>query len=505
MMAASIDQRLRGVEREAKRSITKQVADVFAAAIASGELEPGAKLPTTRELARVAGINAVTAGRCYRRLQEQGLVVSTVGRGTFVRGAAVAASDELSWQTYALAQPRGGYAGAVLMESTRHGEDPGLIPLSLGYPASERIPVAELTTAVEEAMRRDALASFEYCPIEGDESLREQLAELGRAGAGWTDEADSIVVTTGARHALTLVARATLRPRATRWPVSRRRSWASSRRCGPRAPRSCRCRSTSTDSTSMCSSSCCATTTSGCWRRSPVSRTRPAPTLPRGAARPSAGANSRQHGFFILEDAVYADLRFEGPTGPLRAHAPEHVIYVDSLSKTVGPGLRAGWVAASGPVLDSIVAEKRRDDGHGGTFSPARRRALPGGEGYHAHLEVARARYRNGPRRDARLPRAQEVGSARADSNAPGRRRPRVGDAAPTTRQDRSSTARRSAAGVSYVPGPAVLVEPATATHLRLSFTALTPEQLRTGVRRLARTIRAQPQATRHRHTLPMA
>ena len=61
------------------------------------------------------------------------------------------------------------------------------------------------------------------------------------------------------------------------------------------------------------------------------------------------------------------------------------------------------------------------------------------------------------------------------------------------------------AGGVSYTPGPAMLVQPPRATHLRLSFTALTPEQLREGVRRLARAIRSQPHAPRYRHTLPVA
>src|SRR5690606_25391611 len=75
---------------------------------------------------------------------------------------------------------------------------------------------------------------------------------------------------------------------------------------------------------------------------------------------------AREHGFFILEDGVYADLRFEGDApSPLRAEAPDHVVYVSSLSKTTSPGLRCGWVAASGPVLDRIARAKGRDDMHG--------------------------------------------------------------------------------------------------------------------------------------------
>jgi DNA-binding transcriptional regulator YhcF (GntR family) len=134
--------RLRSVDREAKLSLTQQLVDVFASAIAGGELKPGAKLPPTRDLAEIAGINQLTAGRCYRRLQDQGLVVSAVGRGTFVRaGAAVGAvSDEadLSWQTYALAPARDGDAGRAIEEAARHAHSPGLIALSVGYPSPRR-------------------------------------------------------------------------------------------------------------------------------------------------------------------------------------------------------------------------------------------------------------------------------------------------------------------------------------------------------------------------------
>src|SRR5277367_1184384 len=100
-MADTLTDRLRAVDRDAKPSLTRQLAEVFAAAIADGELQAGGKLPTTRELAELAGVNQLTAGRVYRRLQDQGLVVSAVGRGTFVRGAARSAADmtDLSWQT----------------------------------------------------------------------------------------------------------------------------------------------------------------------------------------------------------------------------------------------------------------------------------------------------------------------------------------------------------------------------------------------------------------------
>ena len=85
------------------------------------------------------------------------------------------------------------------------------------------------------------------------------------------------------------------------------------------------------------------------------------------------------------------------------------MIYVDSLSKTVGPGLRAGWVAASGPVLDRVVAEKRRDDAHSATLTQQATAVFLEAGLYPAQLERRALRYRE--HRDVLLDAlAQELG-----------------------------------------------------------------------------------------------
>ncbi len=502
LVAVSLTDRLRAVDRGATPSLTRQLADVFAAAIASGELAPGAKLPTTRELAEIAGINQLTAGRCYRRLQEQGLVVAAVGRGTFVRAAARAVSGEadVSWQTYALAPPRGGYAGTALSEAAQHAERRGLVALSVGYPAGEQIPLAELVAAVHETLDTEALASFAYCPIEGIGELRAQLALLGRE-RGLDDDADSILITTGARQGLTLVARAILRagdvvacesPTYMGMIESLRATGATVMPVG-------------VDEHGF--------DVQALERLLRGHEVKLVALQPRGhnptGRDLSAERRARllelaaRHGFFVLEDAVYADLRYEGADpGSLRALDPAHVIYVDSLSKTVAPGLRAGWIAASGPALDRIIAEKRDDDAHSATLpQQAAARYLAAG---HYPQQLARACELYRPRRDALIEALESELSGLASFL-----RPSAGGHVWVTldqaRDDEQLYRAALAAGVSYIPGPAMLVEPPRATHMRLSFTAATPERLREGVRRLARTIRGQPQGQRHRHTLPMA
>lgn len=500
----TLTDRLRTVDRAAKRSLTQQLVDVFAAAIAEGDLQPGAKLPPTRELAEIVGINQLTASRCYRRLQEQGLVVSAVGRGTFVRAGAHAggASEDadLSWQTYTLAPPRSGDAGRALSEAARHAQSPGLIPLSVGYPSREQIPVEQLAAAVREALEHEALASFEYCPVEGLDELRSQLAALGRA-RGLDDEADSILITTGARQGLTLVARAVLRPGdvvACESPTYMGMIEALRATGATVMP-------VDVDADGF--------NVGALEQLLRGHEVRLVALQPRGhnptgrdlshERRTRLLELAARHGFFVLEDGVYADLRYEGADpGPLRARDPAHVIYVDSLSKTVAPGLRAGWVAASGPVLDRIIAEKRDDDAHCATLpQQVSARFLADG---HYPAQVARAREFYRPRRDALMEALEREMPGLASYL-----RPSAGGHMWVTldqaRDDEELYRAALAGGVSYTPGPAMLVQPPRATHLRLSFTALTPEQLREGVRRLARTIRSQPHAPRYRHTLPVA
>ena len=63
----------------------EQVRTQIASAVAEGQLSPGAKLPTVRQLATDLGLATNTVARPYREL-EADAVVATHGRGgTFVR------------------------------------------------------------------------------------------------------------------------------------------------------------------------------------------------------------------------------------------------------------------------------------------------------------------------------------------------------------------------------------------------------------------------------------
>ena len=63
----------------------EQVADYVEAQITSGDLKPGQKFPDMRDLADDWGVAYQTVRRAMRELRERGLVVSRVGKGTFVQ------------------------------------------------------------------------------------------------------------------------------------------------------------------------------------------------------------------------------------------------------------------------------------------------------------------------------------------------------------------------------------------------------------------------------------
>src|SRR5918998_6823065 len=140
------------LKRDADVSLTQQLVDLFAAAIESGELEPGEKLPTTRALAAEAGVNHLTAARVYRRLAELGYVTATVGRGTFVRSLVPAAAEEQGddWQIWAMPEPAQGYESQVIDDAFRLATDPDVISLSSGFPSPELYPTEDLARASAE-------------------------------------------------------------------------------------------------------------------------------------------------------------------------------------------------------------------------------------------------------------------------------------------------------------------------------------------------------------------
>jgi len=75
------------IDRAGEIPIGVQLAWALRARIGDGRLAPGERLPGLRELAEALGINANTARSVYQRLEQEGLIDSRQGMGTFVAHA----------------------------------------------------------------------------------------------------------------------------------------------------------------------------------------------------------------------------------------------------------------------------------------------------------------------------------------------------------------------------------------------------------------------------------
>ena len=204
---------LSGLERAGAVSITQQLVDRISAAIESGELEPGAKLPPTRELAVQAEVNHLTAARVYRKLAELGYVRASVGRGTFVRTLTPASSASRGddWQVYALPPDEVSYSEQILADTFALAGRDDVISLATGWPAPSTYPTDEVARIAAEVFAEEGGDALSYLPPEGLFELREQIAARGRV-YGYAQDADEVVITSGAQQAIALSAQATLEP-----------------------------------------------------------------------------------------------------------------------------------------------------------------------------------------------------------------------------------------------------------------------------------------------------
>ncbi|MDQ6800948.1 MAG: GntR family transcriptional regulator [Acidobacteriota bacterium] len=73
------------VDSTSPTPIYAQLDRSIRAAIATGELEQGAQLPTVRQLAVDLAVNANTVARVYAQLERDGILETRRGVGTFVR------------------------------------------------------------------------------------------------------------------------------------------------------------------------------------------------------------------------------------------------------------------------------------------------------------------------------------------------------------------------------------------------------------------------------------
>ncbi len=160
-----------GLARADDLPVGAQLAWRLRVLIASGQLRAGDRLPGVRELAGGADVNVNTARAVYRRLEEDGLIVSRHGHGTFV-AEDVPVSTELER-----------LAADAAESAQANGVDPRDLARAI-YAGSGAGLAAPLPSGPETAELEER-SGAELPPAEGDERLgrKELRRQIGRLEA----------------------------------------------------------------------------------------------------------------------------------------------------------------------------------------------------------------------------------------------------------------------------------------------------------------------------------
>ncbi|KVL50143.1 PLP-dependent aminotransferase family protein [Burkholderia territorii] len=205
---------------EGRHDLTGQIFRQLRTAIVDGRLEGGARLPSTRDLAKQLGVSRKTTLDAFERLVAEGFLNTRAGDGTFV-------ADGLARVPHAAA------SAPSLVEDTPpvHAVDVRApwddVPDTVAMPAPQRTPAFDFRGGVTDktlfpfdawrrclhhALRQQARGPGQYHDPAGDPQLRGAIARyvaFSRAVAcGW----DDVLVTQGAQQALDLIARVVVRP-----------------------------------------------------------------------------------------------------------------------------------------------------------------------------------------------------------------------------------------------------------------------------------------------------
>ena len=107
-----------------------------------------------------------------------------------------------------------------------------------------------------------------------------------------------------------------------------------------------------------------------------------------------------ESGGVVIEDDYDAEYRYDrAPLAALQGLAPDRVVYMGTVSKTLAPALRLGWLALPPRLLDAVVEQKGLSDHGCPTLDQLALARLFETGAYDRHLRQARRLYR--ARRDA--------------------------------------------------------------------------------------------------------
>ena len=364
--------------------------------IETGLAAPGAKLPTTRDLATRLGVSRVAAVTAYETLVAEGFTIARVGAGTFVAEAVPAL-------------PRSAAGDA------RRAAPQGPLPCELGVALADARTMRLFRGFLARRLSRPGPEHFSYGDARGNPALREAIAAYLRGARGVRCGADQVMVTSGAMHGLDLLVRATLRPGDAVWiedpcyPHAR----AVIERAGGRVV------GVPVDAEGLDpvrGEQIC-----------PEARlvyVTPSHQFPLGVTlsmrrRLALIDWARRSGAWIVEDDYDSEFRYAGP--PLTAlqgvDGSERVAYLGTFAKVLFPGLRVGYAVAPPPLACAMQGLRALGDRQPSSLAEGALADFLAEGQLAAHLRRTRRKVRSA--RDALADALREHGEGRLEVAVP--------------------------------------------------------------------------------------
>lgn len=351
-----------------------------------------------RDLARDLNCALVTVSQAYELLSARGRVISRVGKGTFV-SPPPAASEPFArrWEPEIARFSRAQRLDGVMEQLTR-ASAPGSISLATGHPAPETFPLHDFGRAFHRTLLDDPPEMMQYRSSTGDADLCETLGGLLR-GRGVAADPKDVIVCSGAQQAADLIATVLLDERA----VVASESPTFSGTLGVFDSRGVTYVEVRSDTDGV--------------RADDVERVfaeyrprlfcvNPIAQNPTGAVLPARRAKAivalaRRYDVVVLEDQTGWQLTYDATAPPPLASfdTDGRVVVMESLSKSIFPALRIGYLYAKGGIAEALEVAKVRADVFTSTLTQRALWRFMNAPAYARHLRSSRAIYR--ARRDA--------------------------------------------------------------------------------------------------------
>ncbi|HBV98651.1 MAG: GntR family transcriptional regulator [Peptococcaceae bacterium BICA1-7] len=462
----------------------QQIAEIVTQKIKSRELPPGTRLLPERDLAVLFGVSRTTAINAYRLLEQEGLVRTRVGSGTYVADQP-AEEKEVPWAQLFKSYNQS-YASSVLREMVSASSSrAGIISFATGSPDPHFFPVQTLADLFSNHISSASKADFGYIPTDGYGPLRWSICEMLK-GKGITSRQEEVMVVSGSQQGLYLLSKALLEPGD--YVVMESPTFLGAIQAFQAA--GAKILGIDPSDTHYLS-----------LLEDYIIRYRPKflyimPTFhnPTGSMLPLKDrqdllALAARHRLVIVEDDPYGDLYFEkAPPPSLKAlDSYGGVVYLGTFSKILIPGLKIGYLAAPAILIKKMSFDKQYVDLNSNNFTQwlLHRYLEEGWLG--GHLDIVRKEYKK--RRDA-MARALRRFCEGVEFDFPG------GGYYIWCRLKEEGTVSRLLHeavknGISFVPGDAFYASAALDKEFRLCFATHDEAVITEGVRRLGKALSA--------------